>query len=61
MTCSCKSSTSSFAITRKSIKPNEHKIDLWLSSISSFVSAVVVYAGLPSELSIHNSFIKQSK
>jgi hypothetical protein len=36
--------------------PKEHKTDLWLSRISSFVSVVVVFAGLLSELSIPNSF-----
>ena len=41
--------------------PKEHKTDLWLSRISSFVSVFGVYVGLPSELSIPNSFIKQSR
>ena len=40
--------------------PKEHKTNLLLSRISSFVSIVGVYVGLPSELSIPNSFIKHS-
>ena len=33
--------------------PKEHKTDLWLSRMSSFVSVVGVYVGLPNELSIY--------
>jgi hypothetical protein len=40
--------------------PKEHNTDIWLSRISSFVRIVGVYPGLPGELSITNSFIKQS-
>ena len=36
------------------------KTDLWLSRNPPFVSVIGVYVGLPSELSITNSFIKQS-
>jgi hypothetical protein len=40
--------------------PKEHKTDLWLSRISSFVSVVGLYVGLPSELSIPGQFLYQA-
>jgi len=39
----------------------EHKTDLRLTKVSSFLSVVKVYVGLPSELSIPNSqFLKKA-
>jgi hypothetical protein len=40
--------------------PKEYKTDLWLPTISSFVSVVGGYVGFPTKVSIPNSFIKQS-